>query len=131
MPCSWLRAAIRLNLSVRWLLEIVAMSQKIDDVLHILAGIRSAYRSDKPESLRRVRVRVLRQIAKQRDVDYQTIADAYIRRLAPDIERTPAFDRLVEEWLASGSPALQKVLEKHALDRNDPVSIREFFAAAT
>ena len=107
------------------------MSQNIDAVLHILAGIRSAYSSNKSESLRRVRVRVLRQIAKQRNVDYQTIVDAYIRYLAPDIERTPAFDRLIEEWFASGSLALQKVLEKHVLDRSDPLRIREFFAAAT
>jgi|SRR5690606_29745552 len=106
------------------------MSQRIDDVLQILAGIRSGYRGDKPEPLRRVRVRVVRQIAKQRGVDYQTIADAYIRRLAPDIERTPAFDRLVEEWLASGSPSLQRILESHALDRCDPARIREFFASA-
>ena len=108
----------------------MAVSQKIDDVLHILAGIRSGYRCDNPEPLRRLRVRVVRQIAQQRNVDYQTIADAYIRRLAPDIERTPAFDRLVEEWLASASPALQQVLVRHALDRNDPTCIRDFFASA-
>ena len=107
------------------------MSQKIDDVLQILGGIRSGYRPGQAEPLRRVRVRVLRQIAEQRGVDYQTIADAYIRRLAPDIELTPAFDQLVEEWLASGSPKLRKVLEAHVLDRGDPVRIREFFAAAT
>lgn len=106
------------------------MSQKIEDVLQVLAGIRSGYRPDKPEPLRRVRVRVVRQIAKQRGVDYQTIADAYIRRLAPDIERTPAFDHLVEEWLASGSPSLQRTLESHTLDRGDPARIHEFFAAA-
>ena len=106
------------------------MSQKIDDVLQVLAGIRSAYRADKPESLRRVRVRVVRAIAKQRDVDYQTIADAYIRRLAPDIERTPAFDRLVEEWLASGSRSLQRILESHVLDRGDEPRIQAFFARA-
>ena len=106
----------------------MSVSQKIDDVLHILVGIRSGYRADKPESLRRVRVRVVREIAKQRDVDYQTIADTYIRRLAPDIEKTPAFDRLVEEWLASGSRSLQRVLERHVLDQNDSARIREFFA---
>ena len=106
------------------------MSQKIDDVLQILAGIRDGYGSDKPELLRSVRTRVLRQIANQRGVDYQTIADAYIRRLAPDIELTPAFDRLVEEWLASSSPELQKILLKHALDQGDPLRIRDFFAAA-
>lgn len=104
------------------------MSQKIDDVLHVLAGIRSGYRADKPEPLRRVRVRVVREIAKHRDVDYQTIADVYIRRLLPDIEKTPAFDRLVEEWLTSGSCSLQQVLERHALDQNDKARIREFFA---
>jgi len=106
------------------------MSQKIDDVLQILAGIRSGYRRDSPEPLRKVRVRVVRHIAQQRRVDYQTIADAYIRRLAPDITLTPAFDRLVEEWLASGSPALQQVLENHALDNSDPAHIQEFFTAA-
>ncbi|WP_287595793.1 hypothetical protein [Thermomonas sp.] len=106
------------------------MSQKIDDVLQVLAGIRGGYRKDKPEPLRRVRIRVVRQIAKQRGVDYQTIADAYIRRLAPDIKRTPAFDRLAEEWLASGSPSLQRILESHALDRGDPARIREFFTSA-
>lgn len=64
------------------------MSQKIEDVLHILAGIRAAHSSSRRESLRRIRIRVIRQIADQRGVDYQTIADAYIRRLAPDIELT-------------------------------------------
>ena len=49
------------------------MSQKIDDVLHVLAGIRGGYRTDKPESLRRVRVRVVREIAKQRGVPAGTV----------------------------------------------------------
>lgn len=103
------------------------MSQKIDDVLHVLAGIRSGYRADKQESLRRVRVRVIREIAKQRGVNYQTIADVYIRRLATDIEGTPEFDRLVEEWLASSSRSLQRILESHVLDRGDELRIRAFF----
>lgn len=107
------------------------MSQKIEDVLQVLAGIRSGYQPGKPEPLRRVRVRVVRQIAKQRGVDYQTIADAYIRRLAPDIERTPAFDQLVEDWLASGSLSLQHILEDHALDQGDQAHISEFFASPT
>lgn len=105
------------------------MSQKIDDVLQVLAGIRDGYRQGKPEPLRSVRIRAVRRIAEQRGVDYQTIADAYIRRLAPDIRRTPAFDRLVEEWLASDSPALQRILERHTLDRGDPARIRQFFAS--
>lgn len=105
------------------------MSQKIEDVLQVLAGIRSGYRPDKLEPFRRLRVRVVRQIAKQRGVDYQTIADAYIRRLAPEVERTPAFDQLVDDWLSSGSASLQRILESHALDRGDPARIHEFFAA--
>ncbi|MEN5365634.1 hypothetical protein ABE571_04450 [Stenotrophomonas sp. TWI273] len=107
------------------------MSQKIEDVLQVLAGIRSGYQPDKPEPLRRVRVRVVRQIAKQRGVDYQAIADAYIRRLAPDIERTPAFDQLVEDWLASDSQSLQHILEDHALDQGDQARISQFFASPT
>lgn len=106
------------------------MSQKIEDVLQVLAGIRSSYQPDKPEPLRRVRVRVVRGIAKQRGVDYQTIADAYIRRLTPDIEGTPAFDQFVEDWLGSGSQTLQRILENHALDRGDPARISRFFASA-
>lgn len=104
------------------------MSQKIEDVLQVLAGIRNGYQPDKAEPLRRVRVRVVRQIAKQRGVDDQTIADTYIRRLAPDIERTPAFDQLVKDWLAAGSQSLRHILQNHALDQGDPVRISEFFA---
>ena len=106
------------------------MSQKIDDVLHIVAGIHSEYRGDTSQSVRAIRIRVIRQIASERNVDYQTIADAYIRRLAPELKLTPAFDHLAEQWLASGSPALQLVLEKHAIDRADPARIRKFFESA-
>lgn len=98
--------------------------------LRLLDGIRSGYRSDTSQSIRTVRIRVIREIAEHRRVNYQTIADAYIRRLAPELQLTPAFDRLVEEWLATDSPALQRVLEAHALDRSDPGRIREFFARA-
>jgi hypothetical protein len=104
------------------------MSRKIEDVLQVLAGIRSGYQPDKPESLRSVRVRAGRQIAGYRGVDYQTIADTCIRRLAPDIERTPAFDQLAEDWLAAGSQSLQNILQNHALDQGDPVRISELFA---
>lgn len=106
------------------------MSQKIDDILQILEGIRADYGLGNADAIRRVRIRVVRQIAKARNVDYQTIADAYIRRLVPDIERTPAFDQLVEEWLASESPALRKVLESHALDHGDTDRIAMFFKQA-
>ena len=77
------------------------MSQTIDDVLKVLAGIRNAYRASMPESVRSIRIRVVRAIARERGVNYRTIADAYIRRLAPALERTPAFDHLVQEWLAA------------------------------
>lgn len=104
------------------------MSQKIEDVLRVLAVIRGGYQSDKPDAIRRGRIRVVHQIAKQRGVECRTISDAYIRRLAPDIERTQAFDRCVEEWLASGSKMLQQILQNHASDRSDLVRIGEFFS---
>jgi hypothetical protein len=105
------------------------MSQKIDDVLQILAGVRSGYQSDAREPLRKVRLQVIRQVAEQRRVDQKTIADTYIRRLTPEIRRTAVFDHLVEEWLASRSPSLQRILENHVIDHSDPQRIREFFAS--
>ena len=80
------------------------MSQKIDDVLHVLAGIRSEYRRNPAETVRQIRIRVVRQIAEERNVNYRTIADAYIRRLASELRRTAAFDLLAEQWLATRSP---------------------------
>ncbi len=74
------------------------MSQKIDDVLHVLATIRKGYRADEPLSLRYSRIRAIHEIAKQRQVTYQTIGDAYLRRLQPDINGTPAFDRATAAW---------------------------------
>jgi len=106
------------------------MSQKIDDVLEVLAAIRGRYRSDQPSSLRDARINAVRAIAKKRGVTDQTIRDAYLRRLEPDIRGTPAFDRAAENWLSRKSDALRKTLEKHALDSGDRVQIEKFFSRA-
>lgn len=104
------------------------MSKKIDDVLEALAALRHGFRADMPGSLRDTRVRAIHAIAKRRGVRHQTIGDAYLRRLEPDIKGTPAFDRVTESWLLRGSDALRTVLEKRALDHGDRTRIQKFFS---
>ena len=104
------------------------MSKKIGDVLEVLAAIRHGFRDDMPGSLKDTRVRAIHAIAKRRGVRHQTIGDAYLRRLEPDIKGTPAFDRVTESWLLRRSDALRKVLEKHALDHDDRIRIQRFFS---
>lgn len=104
------------------------MSQKIDDVLEVLAAIRGGYHLDQSGSLRDARRNAVRAIAKERGVTCQTIRDAYLRRLEPDIRGTPAFDRATENWLSRKSDALRKTLEKHALDPGDRVQLEKFFS---
>jgi hypothetical protein len=95
------------------------MSQKIADVLGVLDQIRRAYGPGKPDSVRDARIRAIKAIALARSVTYQTIGDAYLRRLKPDIDGTPAFDVLVQAWLDGTSDKLRRILLGHALDRGD------------
>jgi hypothetical protein len=103
------------------------MSQKIDDVLEVLAMIQRGYHTKSPRSLRDARIRAIKAIAIQRGVTHQTICDAYLRRLEPDVMGTIEFDRYTEEWLSGRSHALQEILEKHALDSKDRTRILTFF----
>ena len=104
------------------------MSQKIDDVLEILTAIRKGYRADRHGSVRDARIRSKHDIANQRGVTYQTIGDAYLRRLKLDINGTAAFDRATEEWLSERSDQLKRILQKHALDQGDQSRIKMFFS---
>ena len=103
------------------------MSQKIDDILDVLTLIRSGYRPGQPYSAKEARIRATYDLAEERGVTHQTIRDAYLRRLKPDINGTSAFDKVVREWLNGESNTLRWVLEKHALDREDELAIRDFF----
>jgi hypothetical protein len=104
------------------------MSQKIDDVLEVLTRIRRAYQRGRPNSLRDARTSAIKAIAAERGVTYQTIGDAYLRRLKPDVDGTPQFDMLVREWLSGKPGALRGVLDRHALDADDERAISQFFA---
>ena len=103
------------------------MSQKIDDVLHVLKAIRRNFHADRKGSLRQARIDAIHAIADGRGVTYQTIGDAYLRRLEPDIRGTPAFDRVTEDWLTRKSDTLLRILEKHAIDSQDRANIEDFF----
>ena len=104
------------------------MSQKIEDVLQVLTLIRPGFHRHRPRSHIEARIRAIRQIAKERGVAYQTIGDAYLRRLEPEIKGTAAFDVLVREWLTGASNKLERILVGHALDHQDQRNIVKFFA---
>jgi hypothetical protein len=103
------------------------MSQKIDDVLEVLERVRQEVRSSARKSARDARIRAVRAIAKARGVTYQTIGDAYLRRLKPDIDGTTAFDMVMQAWLDGHPDSLKKVLFNQALDSADHLSIGRFF----
>lgn len=103
------------------------VSQKIDDVLEVLVRIRRGFRRDRPGSARDARIRAVRDIAKSRGVTYQTIGDAYLRRLKPDIDGTPAFDMVVQAWLSGRPDPLKWVLFNQAMDSGDNLQIAKLF----
>ena len=103
------------------------MSQKIDDVLEVLVRIQRGFRPDRPGSARDARIRAVRDIAKSRGVTYQTIGDAYLRRLKPDIDGTPAFDMVVQAWLSGRPDPLKRVLVNQAMDSGDNLQIARLF----
>jgi len=103
------------------------MSQKIDDVLDVLRRIRQGCHPGIPRSVKESRINAIHDIAKERGVSYQTIGDAYLRRLKPDIGGTPQFDKVVCEWLNGESSSLRNILKKHSRDPGDDLEIRNFF----
>ena len=102
------------------------MTRRITDVLEVLSRICS---SEGP--VRIARIRAIHAIAAERGVTHQTIGDAYLRRLEPEIKGTRAFDQLVQEWLDESSPALERALMKKAGDRDDELAIERFFRRTT
>jgi hypothetical protein len=104
------------------------LSQKIDDVLNVLEIIRKQYSLYKEDAFREARIRAIKEIAKRRLVAQQTIGDAYLRRLRPDIQDTAAFDRVAEDWVSGKSDHLWRILQRHALDKADEAKIQRFFA---
>ena len=105
------------------------MSQLISDVLEVLGRIRNGYRpGQQRQSIREARIAAIHDIGKERGVTHQTIADAYLRRLEPDIVGTTAFDLAARDWLEGNPGTLRKALQHHAVNRNDELEIERFFA---
>ena len=104
------------------------MSKKIRDVLDVLGEIRARFRNNNGIAVREIRINAIKAVAEERGVAYQTIGDAYLRRLEPDVKGTAAFDNLVEKWLKNGSMDLRDILERHSLDVGDPPLIRQLFS---
>src|SRR5689334_12021039 len=56
-----------------------------------------------------------------------TVLDACIRRLRPDISGTLAFDELADDWLRTGSTKLKNILLKYSRDNARRAEVIEFF----
>ena len=104
------------------------MSRKLDDVLEIIWGLAQWDGLSDVAQLRRARASIVSGIAKSRGVDRNTVADSYVRRLAPQANGTADFDRLVLTWLTESSAELQRVLEEHAKNGEALERVRSFFA---
>ena len=105
------------------------MSQKIDDVLSVAVEAERLAGNGRPGSIDLLRQEAIDTIARRRRVTPQTIQDACVRRLAPDVPSVSEFDRLLDAFLRGEPSRLKRVLERRRIDRDDEASIRDFFAA--
>lgn len=103
------------------------MSKRIDDAVEVLFALRQLYDTESGESLAQLRVKAITAVAAFRGVDRKTIADIYMRRLAPYVRNTAEFDAVVAQWLNGHPGELKAALEKRTLDAGDRGRIRAFF----
>jgi hypothetical protein len=90
------------------------MSTTIDQLVEVITEVletRGGTLGSSVSDLRRTAVAV---VAERRGVEPNTIADKYIRGLAPDVTSSAQFDRLLEDWLYNRSERLLQVMAAHA-----------------
>ena len=107
--------------------EVREKSQKIEDVLEVLERALKEFRqSPHWPGVSSIRELAMAAVAERRRVKPETIRDACVRRLRPQVEFVADFDRLLEDWLRGRSQRIRQVLLARAIDRGDPVRINEF-----
>ena len=96
------------------------MSAMIEQVVEVIEEVREGFRSQ-PKSgiVDRWRLQATKVIAARRNIRQQSVNDKLLRKLRPDINSLSQFDRLVQNWLSSGSEELKNILNKHASDSSD------------
>lgn len=106
------------------------MSQKVRDVLDVLNQARSRFNAaDGSTQVRDIRQAAIKFVANQRDVTPETIRDACVRRLSPDIAGVADFDMVLGEWLSGRSLRIRQILHRHHVDRGDELLIDAHFFA--
>lgn len=70
-------------------------------------------------SVRDVRMRKGKEIARRRSVTYNTVMDRIIRQLRPEIRSVSDFENMCLRWKQGGSPQIFQVLLAHSVDEYD------------
>ena len=103
-------------------------SRLITDLLETIDRIRTRQIIDSNLSVENARRLVVNEIAAERDVTPQTVADAHRRRLRPDITGSGEFDVAVSKWLGGDNSGLKTALLNHAPAQADKIAVERFFA---
>jgi hypothetical protein len=107
------------------------MSKRIEEILEVVEEVRGRFESQ--PGLRYItpaRVEAVKSVARRRGIAYHTVNDKFRRQLEPDIAGVAEFDKLLEDWLVSGSLELRDILLKNAVDEGDISLINQFFYEA-
>ena len=115
----------------------IRMNDKIIDILFVLNKIFNEINgSNENIKVNEVRLGAVKNIAKtelenNRFKDFRSaknsIHDACVRRLRPNISKVTEFDQLIELWINQNSSQLQDILIKHATNDIQRHMISDFF----
>lgn len=108
-------------------LIITTMSNRIAEILEVLAEVRERHLEQLSADITATRIQAVDYVATHRGIDERSVLDKCTRQLQPEIKEAADFDRLVESWLMAGSEELKKAILKHASDSDDVRSINNFF----
>jgi len=87
------------------------MNQSTADVVEIMKLVRDQFNQN-PDKFRlsRYRVNAVKEIALRTDRKRSTVANAYIREHAPEINVTDEFQKLINEWILNDSNELVDII---------------------
>lgn len=104
------------------------MSKRIEEILDVVQEVRKRFQNEPGgHSVKSLRIQALYSVAEQHGIQSTSVSNNFRRRLRPDIDGTPEFDRLLEDWLVSGSDELGSILRQHASDSGDLERIKSVF----
>jgi hypothetical protein len=105
------------------------MSDRIEQIIEVVEEVKKEYK-DAGRGFSKIsdlRLRAVKRVANRREIDHTTVSDKYRRQLKPDVTGTAEFDRLLKDWLDTGSNRLQDVLLRHSVGVGDKRRVKKFF----